>query len=439
MRVAGRGVQHSTNPRVLLIGTNHEHAPLSVRERLSCNVEEQQARLRSVAKNCNGIEEVTLLSTCNRTEIYAVTNDPAEAECNLIRLMSDWSHIPADELRRYLYLRLDGEAIRHLFEVSAGLDSLVLGETQIHEQVKEAGRSANRAGTSGRILSNLFHNAYATSWKIHQETQLGLEDPSVSSVAIRLLKKHSQTQPIRAILLIGAGKMIKLAASDLSVLGNPNVWVTNRTTERAEELAKRTGGKSIPFYKRPEILGSVDAVLSCTSASKYLITAPDLTGVIQKRHGKPLVIVDASVPRNIDPDVAKVSGVQLFNIDDLASTVNENRSVDLQTRLDGASRLVEAETALFLARIRSLDAYATLKELRRLAEEIRENELERALRQMGHASEREKRILDILTRRIVSKLLHEPTTRLKEHAGNGESENYEAAIRDLFAINREAE
>jgi glutamyl-tRNA reductase len=435
----GRGGQHSINSRILLVGTNHKHAPLDVRERLSCHAEEQMARLKSVAANSGCIAEAALLSTCNRTELYAVSADPVEAERTLIELLSRWSRITVDELKQYLYALLDDEAVRHLFEVSSGLDSLVLGETQIHDQVREAGRLANRAGTSGRLLADLFRTAYAISFRVLKETGLSVEDRSVSTVAIELLKKQSAQQPIRSILLIGAGKMIKLAASDISVLGSPQVWVANRTAQRAEELSMRTGGKAVQFDMIPWALERVDAVLSCTSASKYLITRPDLAAVVQQRHGEPLVIVDASVPRNIDPEVAKVPGVRLFNIDDLASIVTAKGNGELQTRIDAAEKLVRAETGHFLARIHSFDADDTLKALRQFAEEIREKELERALRQMGHVSVREREILDILTKRIVNKLLHEPTARLKEHVGNGDGENYEAAIRDLFAIDREAE
>jgi len=426
------------NSQIVVVGTSHKHAPINIRERLGCNPEEQATRLKSLLLSCKEIQEVVLLSTCNRTEVYALSADVMETASNLTNLLSCWSSIPEDELKQCLYVLLDEEAIRHLFRVSTGLDSLVPGERQIEEQVREAGRLANQMGTSGRNLSDLFHHAYNCSLRIRRETELGSEDPSVSTTAITLLKKHSEVHSIRSILLIGAGKMIRLAAKDLSALGGPDVWVANRTAQRAEELANRTGGRSVQFEKIPEVLESVDAVLSCTSATNYLITAHDLRAIMQRRHNAPLVMIDASVPRNIDPEVAKVSGVQLFNIDDLASFVNENRD-DVQSRIDAAEKLIETETSIFLARIRSFDANNTLKDLRRLAEKIREKELERALRRMGRVSAREEEILDVLTQRIVNKLLYEPTARLKEHARNGDGNTYEAVIRDLFAINQEAE
>ena len=430
-------MQYPMNSRILVVGTSHKRAPIDVRERLSCHAKEPTARLEAV-RSCKGVEEVAMLSTCNRTEVYATSTDVNETASNLTNLLSCWGNIPVDELKQYLYVLLDEEAIRHLFRVSTGLDSLVPGERQIQDQVREAGRLANQAGTSGRILSDLFRHAYTSSLKIRKETELGLEEPSVSTAAITLLKNHSESHSIRSILLIGAGKMITLAASDISSLGSPEVWVANRTAQRAEELAKRTGGESVQFEKILEVLESVDAVLSCTSATNYLITAHDLRAIMERRHNAPLVMIDASVPRNIDPEVAKVSGVQLFNIDDLASFVNENRD-GVQSGIDAAEKLIETETSIFLARIRSFNANDTLKDLRRLAEKIREKELERALRRMGHASEREEEILDILTKRIVNKLLYEPTVRLKEHAGNGDGDKYEAVIRELFGINQEVE
>lgn len=382
------------------------------------------------------IKEAIILSTCNRTEIYTVSYHDANVAEYVTKIMSDWSGIPLANLKQHLYSLLDEEAVRHLIAVASGLDSLVVGEQQVQDQVREAGKVAGQAGTRGRFLSELFQYAYRAATNIRKQSGVGLERPSASSAAISLLKKVFNGHPISSILLVGAGKMITLAADALSAFPKIEVWVANRTIQRAKQLAERVGGKPVPFDGIRAALQKADAVLTCTSSTDYIIKAEDLDAAMSKRGDRPLVLIDASVPRNIDPSVAKISGVQLYNIDDLAPFMEENQE-SYRSKILKARELVREQTEGFYARIRSYDANDALKDLRRLAEEIREEELSRALRRLGDISDREKEIVDILTRRIINKLLYEPTARLKEHASNGDGETYETVIRDLFAIGQE--
>jgi glutamyl-tRNA reductase len=423
--------------QLILVGTNHKHAPVELRERLSIPASELPARLRSLLREYVGIKEVVVLSTCNRTEIYAVASQEAKTTECLTQALSKWSNIPVTELKKYTYDFVDIEAIRHLLAVACGLDSLVIGEHQIRGQVREAAKVAMQAGTAGRFLTDLFQRALRVADKFREECGLKLGGMSVSSAAVSLLSKAAGNKPIKSVLLVGAGKMMSLAAIGLADSCGAKVWIANRTFHRAEQLARRVGGTAVAFERIPEVLETVDAVLSCTSSTSYVITRDHLDAVAKKRTGKPLILIDTAVPRDIDPAGADIAGIELYNIDDLAPFVKETYGA-LQPLLANAGEIIQKESESFFAHLRAYNMNDTLKDLRRMAEGIRENELSRALRRLGQVSDREKEILEVLTRRIVNKLLYEPTARLKEHAGNGDGETYESVVRELFAIGRES-
>jgi glutamyl-tRNA reductase len=406
--------------------------------------------LKTLIEGHVGIEEAVVLSTCNRTEVYITivqdsrSHEGAEhsnsssfslnsVQDYVTQTMAEWANISASSLKEHLYCLTDEDAVRHLFNVASGLDSLVIGEQQIRTQAHDAARTAAKSGTAGRLLIDLFQHACHVAEDVEENCDLDFGDASVSSATVSLLAKVSANTPIRSILLVGAGKMIKLAASSLSSLNLREIWVANRTTQRAEELAERVGGSVLPFNKVQEALERADAVLTCTSSETYVIKFDDLESAVRKRDAKPIVIVDVSVPRNVEPAVAKIPGVRLYNIDDLEPFVQDNGK-PADPRIEDARKLIEAEVENSYARIRAYNANDTLKDLRKVAEEIREKELSRALRKLGSVTDKEKQIVDLLTRRIVNKLLHEPTARLKEHVGRDDGETYDEAIRELFGI-----
>jgi glutamyl-tRNA reductase len=437
----------------MLVGTNHKHAPIELRERLSCQTEQLPLRLRDLVEGHGGIKEAVILSTCNRTEVYvalgssshesAKPSNPSDISINsvqdyVIQTMAEWAQISQSSLKEHVYCLTDENAVHHLFEVASGLDSMVIGEQQIKGQVHDAARTAAKTGTAGRLLIELFQHACHVAEDIEKRCDLDFGDVSVSSASISLLTKASADSPIRSMLLVGAGKMIKLAAGSLSSLHLNEIWVANRTAARAEELATRIGGTVLPFNKVQEALERTDAILTCTSSQDYLIKHNDLDSAVLRRNGRPIVIIDASVPRNVDPTAAKIPGVILYNIDDLAPFVEGNgRLAALQ--IEHARELIESEVENSYVRIKAFEANDTLKDLRKVAEEIREKELSRALRKLGKITDNEKAIVDLLTRRIVNKLLYEPTARLKEHVGRGDGEVFDEAIRELFGINQENE
>ena len=418
------------------MGTNHKHASIDIRERFWCRPEALPTRLKSLIQGT--IYEAVILSTCNRTEIYTLSSPDAEVANRLKDTMAKWSEIPAREVERYLYVLTGEEAVHHLICVATGLDSLAVGEHQIQEQVRQALRVANRTGSSGRFLSELFKHADNAANNIRKRSDLDSERVSVSSAISVMLRHLSANREIRTILLVGAGKMISLAAEDLAELPGVEVWVANRTVQKAEDLASRIGGRAIGLGDVAGTLEKADVVLTCTSANDYVIGTEELGKVTEKIRDKELIVIDVAVPRNVNPGAKLIPGLKVYDIDDLAPFAEECRK-SFQPKLEKAERLALEEAGNFYAHVRAYDANNLLKDLMKVAEEIRQKELSRALRKLGDVPMREKTILDILSRRIVNKLLYEPTLRLKEHATNGDGENYETVIRELFDLGRQSE
>ena len=429
---------NSWTQKLTLLGTNHKRAPIEVREKLWCKPETLTTKLSSIIKQAKGIEEVVILSTCNRTEIYSVSSSDHEISTYIERALSEWSGIPSSTIGRYLYVLTGEDAVRHLIAVASGLDSLVVGEPQVQEQVRLASKAASRAGTNGRFLSELFKRADKSADSVRKQSGLETERVSVGSAVAAMLKDLTKEHPIETVLLVGAGKMISLAAEDFSAFPGMQVWVANRTIERGQNLAERFGGHGIPLDDIPKTLSSVDAVLTCTSSADYVVDEMELQKAIVDRDGKELIVVDIAVPRNVNPTANRIPGLKVYNIDDLAPFL-EKQEKSYEPKIERAQQLAREQAESFFAYMRSYEATDTLKDLRNMAETIREQELSRALRKLGDISVREKEILDLLTRRIINKLLYEPSIRLKAHASNGDGENYESVVRDLFDMGRRTE
>ena len=420
--------------QLTVVGTNHRHAPIDVRERLWCRPEMLPDRLKSILNG--GVREAVILSTCNRTEIYTLSDPGVQLAEELNGHLSAWSGIENTEIQNYVYALTGHEVVHHLIKVAAGLDSLAVGEPQIRDQVRQALRVANRVGTSGRFLSELFKHVDNAAEQIRKTSGLEAERISVSSAVTQLLKHLAAERKLDTILLVGAGKMITLAAEDLAGLGGAQIWVANRTLQKAKDLAGRVHGKAISLDEIPDALVKADVAITCTSSSDYVIGTEELQHAVARRQGSPLVVVDVAVPRNVNPKAKLTQGLKVYDIDDLAP-FSQERTVSIEPKLAKAERLAQEETVSFYAHVQAYDANDLLRDLRRVAEGIREKELSRALKKLGDVPNREKTILELLTRRIVNKLLYEPTLRLREHATNGDGEEYEAMIRELFKIGRQ--
>jgi glutamyl-tRNA reductase len=416
---------------ILAIGASHKTAPLALRERLALP-EGRAAHVLSEIVGHPEIREAVAISTCNRTELYMVVGDPVEAESAALGCISRQVGMRPTELVGSLYSHRDAEAVRHLFEVAAGLDSMIVGEAEVLGQVKRAYELALVEGATGPISNRLFRDAIATGKRVRTETALGRAHDSVSSVAVDLARSLLGDLAARTVLMIGAGETAELTAKALHQRGADTVFVANRRHDRAIGLAQRFGGTAVRFEDLPARLAESDIVVSSTASPHQIVGGDDLVEVMEQREGRPLLIVDIAVPRDVDASVRDVPGVTLYDMDDLQREAARNLSVQ-SAEATRARALVEEEAARFERWAASLDVVPTIAALRERGDEIvsqvlRENES----RWVGLGEEDRERV-ELLARAVVSRLLHEPTLRLKGAEGD-DSYVYVQALRELFAI-----
>lgn len=415
---------------IVVVGLSHRTAPLAVREALAVPRERIGDALRRLRDEA-GLAEAMLLSTCNRVEVYGRA-EAARAGPVAEALAALHARTPSD-LEAHLY-RLEGEAaVRHAFRVAASLDSMVIGEPQILGQVKEAYDLAEAAGALGAVLNALRNRSVAAAKRARTETGIGRNAVSVSSVAVELARKIFGDLRDRQVLLVGAGKMSELAARHLVDGGAQATVLGGRRFERAEELAAALGGRAVPFENlRPE-LRRAEIVISGTGAPGIVIGRDDVEAALPSRGGRPLFLIDIAVPRDVDPLVRKLSGVFLYDLDDLKAVADANLR-ERRKEASAAESLVEQEVLDFLAWRRSLDAVPLLVELRRRGDEIRRLEIERARKRLGVLTPEQEAAIDAATTAIVNKLLHPPTVVLKELAKNGDSAAELGLIRRLLGL-----
>ncbi|HWX24460.1 MAG TPA: glutamyl-tRNA reductase, partial [Vicinamibacteria bacterium] len=371
------------------------------------------------------------LSTCNRVEIYGRGSDPG-AGLELLHFLHRFHDRTPGSLESYAY-RLDGEeAIRHAFRVAASLESMVIGEPQILGQVKEAYQAAEEAGALGSFLNALRNRSLAAAKRVRSETGIGQNAVSVSSVAVELTRKIFRDLRDRDVLLVGAGKMTELAARQLVRSGARATVLGGRTFARAEELAAALGGRAIPFESLREALGHADIVISGTGAPDLVIHREDVEAA--RRSGQsPLFLIDIAVPRDVDPGVAKLDGVFLYDLDDLKSVAEANLKERFKEAA-GAEALVDSEVLDFISWQKTLDVVPLLTELRRRADAIRHQELEKARSRLGPLTPEQEQALELATTAIVNKILHAPTVQLKEMAKNGNSPELMSLVRKLLGL-----
>ena len=411
---------------ILLTGLNHKTAPLDLRERVSFTREQLPDALPALADRAG---EGVIISTCNRTEVYTVNEEPIEGAAGIHDFIADYHGLDHKTLSPSLYDRTGAEAVAHLFRVASGLDSMVLGESEILGQVRGALTAASVSHSLSSPMSRLFHRAIRTGRRVREETALGRNSLSASYAAVHLAQRVLGDLDGRRVLLIGAGEAGQLVARALSTTGASELTVANRTFERSEALANSLGGKAITLEEAVPSLVNTDILIAATEAPGYVLTRDDIDRASDSRNGQPLFLFDLSVPRNIDPDVAAAGGVKLFNIDDLSSIAEENLHGREEAAAD-AEVIVEEETALFMELWDSLEAVPLIKELREQAERTRQRELARAVRKLPDLSSEDLETLDALTRSIINRLLHGPTVSLKQHS----DEAHLRAARELFRL-----
>jgi glutamyl-tRNA reductase len=411
---------------LLLVGLSHRVAPVELRERVALPGPQAGELAHRFAGDRR---EAACLSTCNRTELYTVAEDADEAERDAVEALCLAAGFGAEELRPVLYRMRDEAAALHLCRVAAGLDSMVPGEGEILGQV----RAAYEAGTTGPVLDRLFHQALHAGKKVRAETAISESPASVSSAAAALAGQVFGDLSGCRVLLIGAGKISELTARSLAARGAAISFVANRSLDRAKQLARPLGAEPLALDRIDEELGRADVVLSSTSAPGFVLDRERVEGVLARRKGRPLFLIDVAVPRDLDPAIDGLEGCYLYDIDDLETVVAESLA-SRRREVTQAEAIVAAEAERFRAWQSSLEVVPAIASLRARAEEIRVAELSRA----RGLSDRERQAAESITARVLDKLLHLPTVRLKEAAAGADGAVYAEAVRHLFGLGDDA-
>ncbi|HET9918223.1 MAG TPA: glutamyl-tRNA reductase [Ktedonobacteraceae bacterium] len=416
---------------IVVVGVDHTTAPIELRERLACSLRQLPQLLQAARQIA---QESVLLSTCNRVEFYAVCQDVEEVRAHLLRVLSEHRQVDLAELEPASYYFSDQQAVSHLLGVASGLHSLVPGEPQIQGQVAEALEVAQGGRFAGPVTSALFRAALVAGKRARSETGISQNAASVSHVAVQLARQLFPHLNEACVLLVGSGKMSELAARNLCDNGAKRLIIINRTREHAIELAERYGTVYRGFSELAETLVEADVVISSTTAPRAIITSELVQRVLPQRQGRSLLLIDIALPRDVEPQVASLPGVHLYNLDDLQAGVNEGIRLRMQ-EVEHVQAIIAGEASAFDRWLHSLSVVDTISDLRRQAEQVRQQELTRAMRHLSPTlSEREAAAVQELTTRIINKLLHNPTLRLKDAAAAGQGHVYAEAIRYLFQL-----
>jgi glutamyl-tRNA reductase len=414
---------------IKVLGVNHRTAPLDVRERFAHGAHEVPAALARVI--AAGAAGGVLLSTCNRTEFYLVADDEPVVETVWALLSERLPSAPAGGANEYGYIARDREAVRHLYRVSSGLDSMILGESQIQGQVREAWE-ASRA-QAGPVLHRLFQTALHVGSRVRTETALGMGTASAASAAVAVAGKIFGDLGGRSALILGAGDMAELSATCLTTEGVQVTLVANRTQERARAIAERLGARALSLEEAWPHFATTDIALCSTAAPHAVVTWERVGDVIAGRRGRPLCILDLAVPRDVDPAIAQIENVFLYDVDDL-QTVAAQATARRRDEIPAAERIVEEETDVFWAWYGGLGVVPAIKEFRSRMDDLRAAELERALRQLGHLTPEDRARVEQFSQALLNKFLHQPTVALKRAAEEGRGYGLLEALRRLFGF-----
>ncbi len=409
-------------------GINHNTAPVEIREQVAIAPEDVGDILRDITSS-GAASEATILSTCNRTELYCGV-DRADGETPASWFSENY-RVPSVDIESYLYSHRDEAAVKHAFRVAAGLDSMVLGEPQILGQMKDAFARALKAGATGKILNRLFQQTFSVAKKVRTDTAIGESAVSVAYAAVSLGKQIFDQLQEQTVLLIGAGDMIELCARHLKEHSVRQMIVANRTLERARALAAPLGAQAITLREMPARLSEADIVISCTASQLPILGKGAVERALKARKHRPMFMVDIAVPRDIEEEVGALGDVYLYTIDDLKEVVHEN----LQSRLEAAKegeQIIDTHVTKFMHWVRSLDTVPSIRALRETAEAVRDAELEHARRRLALGEDPEQ-VMERLARALTNKLMHAPTTALRS-AHHGDDEVLRDTVRKLFNL-----
>jgi glutamyl-tRNA reductase len=421
---------------LLAIGVSHKTAPVEVRERLVL----PDARAEGFVRDLRGtgeVHEAVTISTCNRTELYLVVGNPVEAESRALAMLASQAGIQPTALAASIYALRNCDAARHLYRVTAGLDSMVVGEAEIQGQVKRGYEAAIDRETVGPLSNHLFKAALATGKRVRTETAIGERQMSLPSVAVSLARELLGDLHGRLVVIVGTGETGELAARALADSGGRPVFVASRRRDRAISLAKRYGGESLMFDELPRVLERADILVAATASPHLLLEAQELAEVMAGRGGRALLLIDLAVPRDIDAACAELDGVSLYDIDDLQAVVMRNRKVR-QAEARKAEGIIEQEIQQFASWLGALEVLPTVTALRVHATEIASQVVAENAGKWEGASARDLERVDAIARAIVNRLLHAPTARLKELMDDRVHARM-AMVRDLFGLEVESE
>ena len=419
---------------ILMIGLNHKVAPVEVRERLAFGPECIPGALKQIISDkTSGIKEAVLISTCNRTEVYICTCDSTASEATLNEFLAEHAGLPLERLQRMLYVLREETAAEHLMQVAAGLDSLVLGENEILGQVRSAAEIAHDAGATGPILSALFRYAIQAGKRARSETEIGRGDVSVASVVVEMAEQALGPLNERTALLIGAGKISSITARALVKAGLHCVLIANRTFEKAGKLAQNLNGTAVHFDRLDDVLTQADIVICSTGAPHIVLHAEAVEKAQKIRFGRPLLVADLAVPRDADPKIASIPGVQLANIDDLEIIVKNSHPLT-STICQKVETIVREELEDFCQWLAVRRCVPVIQALHTKAETIYQAEVEHTLRRLGPLTPRQEQLVTAMGKTIANKLLHGPTVRLRELSADDDPSTYIELIQDLYGI-----
>ena len=421
---------------LLLVGASHRTAPVELRERLDFSSHGLDVALRGLVAR-GSAREAVVISTCNRAELYVACEDPRASADDVLRFISEFHQLPSEQVRAHVYSHTDHDAVRHLFRVSSGLDSMIVGEPQILGQIKEAYGVATSVRTAGPLLNKLFHWAFGVGKRVRSETALAEGAVSVSFAAVSLAKKIFGQLAGRRVLVVGAGEMGKLTAVHLQAQGVESVVITSRTTAHAQQLAEEVGGTVSAWDALPLALADADIVITSTGSPTPILSKTQVKAAMPASRTRPLFIIDIAVPRDVDPHAADIEQVFLYNIDDLQAIVREN----MQRRgaeVSRAEQIVEEEVHKFKSWYRAREAVPTIVALRQRFEAIRKAELERLDSKLAALPPEARDRVDEVTRLIVEKLLVRPTEQLKATDDVQAMSQYAEALTRLFGLETSA-
>lgn len=410
------------------VGINYNTAPVSVRERLAFPADYLESSLKTLW-NCHKIDGAAILSTCNRTEFYYQSDE--DNSDTLIEWIADDKKIHPKEFTPYLYNHTDSQSIRHMFRVACGLDSMVLGEPQILGQMKTAYQAAYEAGTLGKHLGKLFHHTFSAAKKVRTDTAIGSSPVSVAFAAVQLAQQIFDSLSGQTALLIGAGETIELTARHLSQNNIGRIIIANRTYDNAHTLASQFNGFAIELSEIPKHLAEADIVISSTGSQLPILGKGSVESAIKKRKHKPMFMVDLAVPRDIEAEVEQLRDVYLYTVDDLQNTIEQNLDSRRKAAVQ-AEEIIDTQVEHFLSWMRSQGAQTVIKDYRMQAELIRNEALAKAMKQLSNGRPAED-ALNLLAHTLTNKLIHTPSTQLRE-AGANERHDLVAAAREIFKL-----